>query len=731
MKRLKIMKSYMVLWLFIYFLVHSNIEAISVFFFATLTFNLAVLTLLTIGIIMVMKAAINLVMLAGTFGILAYKKDNLAFYLQDIDKIMPANIAHMFYARAEKGVLLFTTEESRDVIEWIEEKFSHQNRYTNYFIGTVLMIGLLGTFSGLLIAIDDMGRIILSLSGDIDLAKVISDFSGPLGGMAVGFGSSLFGVIAAIILGLMGYILNKNQETLVEGVEDWLKGRIINTGGITSTTSIGTEVSDMPDHKASFMEVFIDNISTLSNEMSKMSQTNERLNSATIASIQAARDEHEISVTLFEDINKSLKNIDTNAQNSTKLAIQQFDALQNTISSNHKQLIASQKESILTLIDRIESSLQITQEVLSQKLQNISEHSSDELKEQTNSIVTILRAIDTQLIEKQKLLFDIQLDNKQNQEINEDFLKQLILLIKDSSSKLDIEYEALQSIHKELELDNENSKEHFQGITASLTSLSQTLQNETQSLNSLKEIQTEQSEIMKDNAKSSQDIRQTLLESQMQSLKQEEHLSEITSKIDSFKEQMTQAHGKSLEMLGETIKPLENIIEVGKNQNESLKDLLGTGEKNANEAQNHLNTITTELESVNEQIAQANNNSIQMIDANKQELQALENILLKNEEYSNTQEKQLNNLTSKLESLNEEIAKTNKTSLQMMEANAKEFKTLTEIENVQSQTLDKLLKTDKHSSNVLDKIQKNTTKLRPGGSNKNKKSDSFFDKLFK
>lgn len=313
MKRLKIMKAYAVLWLFIYFLVVSNWEAMSTFFFATLTFNLAVLTVLTIGIIVIMRSSINLVMLAGTFGILAYKKDRLSFYLQGIDKIMPANIAHMFHSRAEKGVLLFTSEESRAVVEWIDEKFSHQNRYINYFIGTSLMIGLLGTFTGLLVSIDQMGKIILSLTGDIDLGEVIRGFAGPLGGMAIGFGSSLFGVVSAIILGLMGYILNKNQESLIEGVEDWLKGRIIDSGGAaTASAGMGGDGEQLPEHRSSFMDVFIDNISALSKEMANIAKTNERLHSITIASVQQARDEHESSYDLFTSINENLQSIDTN-----------------------------------------------------------------------------------------------------------------------------------------------------------------------------------------------------------------------------------------------------------------------------------------------------------------------------------------------------------------------------------------------------------------------------------
>jgi biopolymer transport protein ExbB/TolQ len=100
---------------------------------------------------------------------------------------MPPHIAAMFASRKNAKQLLFSSEEAKDVIEWLEDRFYNQKSYINFFISTALMIGLLGTFAGLLVSIDDMGTIILSLSGDIDLAKVISDFAGPRGGMAVGF----------------------------------------------------------------------------------------------------------------------------------------------------------------------------------------------------------------------------------------------------------------------------------------------------------------------------------------------------------------------------------------------------------------------------------------------------------------------------------------------------------------------------------------------------------------
>lgn len=487
----------MILWLFIYFLVYSNIDAMTTFFFATLTFNLAVLTVLTIGIIMVMKAAINLVMLAGTFGTLAYKKNNLSFYLKDIDKIMPANIAHMFHTRAEKGVLLFTAEESRDVIEWIEEKFSHQNRYTNYFIGTVLMIGLLGTFSGLLVAIDSMGRIILSLTGDIDLGKVLADFAGPLSGMAVGFGSSLFGVIAAIILGLKGYILNKNQEALIEGVEDWLKGRIIDVGSTSSSST--NDGNNLPEHKSSFMDVFIDNIASLSQEMAKISQTNERLHSITIASVQQTRDEHEINLELFEEIAKSLKSIDTNAQETTKVFSDQFSTLQNSIHTDTDSSLKQQQEVLVELFEKLEQAMVNSQNAMAQHFE-------------------------------------------------------------DQGIKLDKDNNVLRHIHQLLNQGNEASTEQLRSVVESLSALMQAVQTESKTLQTLEKLQKMQVSGTQKQGATMEKIHESLLSTQDNNVKQERHLKTINGELTSVRKQVAAAQERSITTISEKIEALEKLL---------------------------------------------------------------------------------------------------------------------------------------------------------------------------
>ena len=575
MKRLKIMKAYAVLWLFIYFLIYSNAAAIETFFFATLTFNLAVLTILVIGIIVIMKSSINLVMLAGTFGILAYKKENLTFYLQGIEKIMPANIAHMFNSRAEKGVLLFTVEESRSVIEWIDEKFSHQNRYINYFIGTSLMIGLLGTFTGLLVSIDQMGKIILSLSGDIDLGAVIASFSGPLGGMAIGFGSSLFGVVSAIILGLMGYILNKNQESLIEGVEDWLKGRIIDSGGAgTAVPSIAGAGGDLPEHRSSFMDVFIDNISSLTKEMAKISVTNERLHSITIASVQQARDEHEVTYELFENMNENLVGINSTTKESSNIIEARLNSLEEIIVNGQKIAIDELRLNINNLSKSIIDTLNIN---------------SEKLDEQSDKIFQILTTLDVKLKSQLDILSSIDSVSKtSNSEI---------IQTKDRLENLRDEIQNVASI---LNAKEETSTQNIEKVLTSLSTLASRLQSEMTMLESLEKLHKIQINDIRKQSKIIESIDTSAKTTSSLERKQIESLSSLQGTIDTLREKMSQETQTNSGLVTQKLETLESLLniqtqnqdkdllaqetskEILEKQNELLEVLVGKNDENLN-----------------------------------------------------------------------------------------------------------------------------------------------------
>ncbi len=367
MKRIKIFKAYFIVWLFVYFIAVSNLEVFLEYFLSTLTFNIAIVSLLAIGTTMILIGSKELTMIAGTFGVLMYKKGAAYKYLDDIEKNFPSNIATKIKSRSKQGILLFTEQDKEEILTWIDEKFSNQNKYNNFFIGTVLMIGLLGTFSGLLGAIGSMASIVASLAGgDVNIGQIMAKFSQPLSSMAVGFGSSLFGVISAILLSIKGYLLNKAQATLLTGVENWLNEKTLEPSSQENSTPTAIPSNMLQDHQKSFMDVFIEQVSSLSYGMKEITESNHEFKTVfEDHMIKMKRDQErqmqqmiEIQVDFKKELAKSLGNL-YSSQNDAHLKLQELTLSQ----------IQSKKESsaLIKSIDVLSEETFQTRSQLSQK----------------------------------------------------------------------------------------------------------------------------------------------------------------------------------------------------------------------------------------------------------------------------------------------------------------------------------------------------------------------------
>jgi len=129
MKRIKVLKAYLIIWLFILYIVYTNAELLSVFFMATVIFSTSILGLLVVGTLYQIVSGYGIMMLGGTFGALAYKKTGYEFYIKSIDSLLPANIAHMLITRKSQQQMLFTQDESRNIIDWLDSKFRKQKSY--------------------------------------------------------------------------------------------------------------------------------------------------------------------------------------------------------------------------------------------------------------------------------------------------------------------------------------------------------------------------------------------------------------------------------------------------------------------------------------------------------------------------------------------------------------------------------------------------------------------------
>ena len=365
MRRVKILKVFFIVLLFIAFILYANFTLIKTFFIATLTFNIPIVTVFSLAVLVIYQSAIRLTMLAGTFGIIAYKKGpSLEFYLAGVTKIMPATIAHMFTRRAKKGVIFFSEQEAKDVTEWLENQFFKEKGYTAFFVGTSLTLGLLGTFAGLLVAIDQMGKIILSFGGDnIDMGEVMTAFSGPLGGMAIGFASSLFGVASAIILNLLQYILTKSQAAFLEDVQEWMKGRIVESQAIDTIEDMGPSKSVAVSSNegmasAGFLDIFVDTIGDFTEKMEHSNNISQDMFKKIADRLDQTVSNTDNESALLRNLIEVMKESNVNQYSSSKLIEESLQEISTVILSEHKTIKKSlllQEENNKLLVQLIET----------------------------------------------------------------------------------------------------------------------------------------------------------------------------------------------------------------------------------------------------------------------------------------------------------------------------------------------------------------------------------------
>lgn len=117
----------------------------------------------------------------------------------------------------------------RTVLDGIRERLDESRDISRYLIGTLIFLGLLGTFWGLLGTIAAVGRVIDGLDvGSRDFATVFGDLKAglqaPLNGMGTAFSSSLFGLGGSLVLGFLDIQAGHAQNRFFNGLEEWLSG---------------------------------------------------------------------------------------------------------------------------------------------------------------------------------------------------------------------------------------------------------------------------------------------------------------------------------------------------------------------------------------------------------------------------------------------------------------------------------------------------------------------------
>lgn len=143
------------------------------------------------------------------------------------DGVRPRLLGPMAALLGDRGAAGISPEVMRSILDSIGMRLDETRDITKYIGGTLVFLGLLGTFTGLSETVSSVGDTLKSLNvGATDIGAVFEDLktglAKPLSGMGVAFSSSLFGLAGSMMIGFLDLQASQAQNRFYNELEDWL-----------------------------------------------------------------------------------------------------------------------------------------------------------------------------------------------------------------------------------------------------------------------------------------------------------------------------------------------------------------------------------------------------------------------------------------------------------------------------------------------------------------------------
>ena len=113
------------------------------------------------------------------------------------------------------------------LLDIIANRFEDQRESVRYVTNTLIFLGLLGTFWGLILTVGGFADLIGNLNFDDDaiMTAMQGALARPLGGMATAFTSSLLGLASSLVVGFLGLQVQLAQNAIYRELEDYLSAQ--------------------------------------------------------------------------------------------------------------------------------------------------------------------------------------------------------------------------------------------------------------------------------------------------------------------------------------------------------------------------------------------------------------------------------------------------------------------------------------------------------------------------
>ena len=215
---------------------------------------------------------------------------------------------------------------------------------TPYLVGLLVMLGLLGTFMGMVVTLKGA---VLALEGTTELQAIRAGLARPIEGLGLAFGTSVAGVAASAMLGLIS-TLNRRDRMLAT--------RLLDSKAATVFQRFSMDYQRQEAFRA--MQAQADALPEVATHLSAMAQRIESMGEALSETLKSNQQDFQRSVSenylsLANSVEKTLK--ESLASSSKEASEQVAPVIQAALSGLSEQAAKTQKLLVESVNDRISS----------------------------------------------------------------------------------------------------------------------------------------------------------------------------------------------------------------------------------------------------------------------------------------------------------------------------------------------------------------------------------------
>ena len=133
-----------------------------------------------------------------------------------------------------------TASDLSDLLDLVSIRIEEERDSVRYVTNTLIFLGLLGTFWGLIITVGGFAELLINIdfNDEFVLQNMQLGMAGPLSGMATAFTSSLLGLAGSLVVSFLGLQLQFAQNTMFQELTDFMSKYVLQTPCCKNTTEL-------------------------------------------------------------------------------------------------------------------------------------------------------------------------------------------------------------------------------------------------------------------------------------------------------------------------------------------------------------------------------------------------------------------------------------------------------------------------------------------------------------